>query len=102
MISLNPFFNIMIMKNLFKKTKMPVQTGQYKNNFLQPTEFIARNGKSVYINEDFHRKISRIVFILGDGKITISDYMYNVLKQHFQDFGEDIKKLHIEKQKPIL
>jgi hypothetical protein len=92
----------MIMKNLFKKTKMPVQTGQYKNNFLQPTEFIARNGKSVYINEDFHRKISRIVFILGDGKITISDYMYNVLKQHFQDFGEDIKKLHIEKQKPIL
>lgn len=92
----------MIMKNLFKKTKLPVQSGQYKDNFLQPTEFIARNGKSVYISEDFHRKISRIVFILGDGKITISDYMYNVLKQHFQDFGEDIETLHIEKQKPIL
>jgi len=92
----------MIMKNLFKKSKMPVQIGQYKDIFLHPAEFVARNGKSVYISEDFHRKISRIVFILGDGKITISDYMYNVLKQHFQDFGEDIETLHIEKQKPIL
>jgi len=90
------------MKNLFKKTRPPAQIGQYKDIFLQPAEFIARNGKSVYISEDFHRKISRIVFILGDGKITISDYMYNVLKQHFRDFGEDIETLHIEKQKPIL
>lgn len=92
----------MIMKNLFKKTKLPVQSGQYKDIFLHPAEFVARKGKSVYISEDFHRKISRIVFILSDGKITISDYMYNVLKQHFQDFGEDIEALHIEKQKPIL
>ncbi|WP_433811484.1 DUF3408 domain-containing protein [Flavobacterium johnsoniae] len=90
------------MKNLFKKTKLPLQIGQYKDIFLHPAEFVARNGKSVYISADFHRKISRIVFILGDGKITISDYMYNVLKQHFQDFGEDIETLHIEKQKPIL
>lgn len=87
----------MIMKNLFKKSKQPVQIGQYKDIFLQPTEFVARNGKTVYISEDFHKKISRIVFILGDGKITISDYMYNVLKQHFQDCGEDIKTLQIDK-----
>ncbi|MFB9080196.1 DUF3408 domain-containing protein [Flavobacterium procerum] len=90
------------MKNLFKKTKQPVQIRQYKDIFLQPTEFLARNGKSVYISEEFHNNILRIVFILGDGKITISDYLYNVLKQHFQEFGEDIKTLHIEKQKPIL
>ncbi|MCP2025777.1 ABC-type cobalamin transport system ATPase subunit [Flavobacterium sp. HSC-32F16] len=90
------------MKNLFKKKKQPGYIGKYKDNFLQPTEFLARNGKTVYISEDFHKKISSIVFLLGDGKITISDYLYNVLKQHFQDFGEDIKVLHIEKQKTIL
>ncbi|OXA78973.1 Protein of unknown function [Flavobacterium aquidurense] len=90
------------MKNLFKNSKLPVKIWQYRDIFLQPTEFIARNGKSVYISEDFHRKISRIVFILTDGKITISDYMYNVPKQYFHDFGEDIKALHIEKQKTIL
>lgn len=90
------------MKNLFKKKKQPDCMGHYKDNFLQPTDFLAKRGKTVYISEEFHQNISRIVFILGDGKITISDYLYNVLKHHFQDFGEDIKTLHIEKQKPIL
>lgn len=90
------------MKNLFKKKKLSDSMVEYKHNFLQPTDFLARNGKTVYISEEFHQSISRIVFILGDGKITISDYLYSVLKQHFQDCGEDIKALHIEKQKPIL
>lgn len=90
------------MKNLLKKKKQPVYIGQYKDNFLQPTAFLAKKGKTVYISEEFHKNISRIVFILGDGKITISDYLYNVLKQHFQDCGEDIKALDNEKQKPIL
>lgn len=90
------------MKNLFKKNKQPNFIGQYKDNFLQPTGFLAKSGKSVYISEEFHQNISRIVFMLGDGKITITDYLYNVLKQHFQDFGEDIKTLHNEKQKPII
>lgn len=89
------------MRNLFKRNKQYSQR-KYKDIFLQPAAFKARNGKTVYISADFHKNISRIVFIIGDGKITISDYMYNVLKQHFQDFEADIKKLHIETQKPIL
>ncbi|WP_444660092.1 DUF3408 domain-containing protein [Flavobacterium columnare] len=90
------------MKNLFKKKKQPDFIGQYKDIFLQSTGFLAKSGKSVYISEEFHQNISRIVFMLGDGKITITDYLYNVLKQHFQDFGEDIKTLYNEKQKPII
>ncbi|MFC4685832.1 MULTISPECIES: DUF3408 domain-containing protein [Bacteroidota] len=91
------------MKNLFKKKKQPDSTiKEYKDIFLQPTEFLARNGKTVYISEEFHQNISRIVFMLGDGKITISDYLYSVLKQHFQDCGEDIKTLYNETQKTIL
>jgi hypothetical protein len=90
------------MKKLFNKQKLQAPIVQYKDIFLQPTEFLARNGKTVYITEEFHKNISRIVFILGDGKMTISDYLYNVLNQHFQDFGEDINALHNEKQKPIL
>lgn len=90
------------MKNLFKKKKQSDCIEQYSDIFLQPTKFLAKNGKSVYISEEFHQNISRIVFMLGDGKITISDYLYNVLNQHFQDFREDIKALHNEKQKTIL
>lgn len=90
------------MKNLFKKKKRSDSNEHYKDNYLQPTKFLAKNGKTVYISDEFHQNISRIVFILGDGKITISDYLYNVLEQHFQDFGADIKALHNEMQKPIL
>ncbi|MGO1245567.1 DUF3408 domain-containing protein [Sphingobacterium sp. JB170] len=90
------------MKNLFKKKKQPDCIGEYKSNFLQPTEFLARNGKTVYISEEFHQNISRIVFMLGNGKITISDYLYNVLKQHFQDRGDDIKTLFKEAPKTFL
>lgn len=90
------------MKNLFKKEKQSDSVGHYMNTFLQPTTFLAKNGKTVYISEEFHQNTSRITFMLGDGKITISDYMYNVLKQHFQDFGAEIVTMHKEKQKPIL
>jgi hypothetical protein len=90
------------MKNLFDKKRQPDCMGQYEKNFLQPTGFLAKCGKTVYISEEFHQNISRIVFMIGDGKITNSDYLYNVLNQHFQDFREDIKALYNEKQKPIL
>lgn len=90
------------MKNLFKKKQEPERTVQYKNDFLQPTEFLARNGKTAYISKEFHQNITNIVFMLGDGKITISDYLHNVLKEHFLNFGEDIKTMYNEKQKPIL
>lgn len=90
------------MKNLFKKKQQPERIVQYKNDFLQPTEFLARDGKTAYICKEFHQNITNIVFMLGDGKITISDYLHNVLKEHFLNFGEDIKTMYNEKQKPIL
>jgi hypothetical protein len=90
------------MKKLKLKSNGVLRAAQYKTTFLKPTEFMARNGKTVYISEESHQKISRIVFTLGDGKITISDYLYNLLEQHFQDFGEDITALYNEKHQPIL
>lgn len=90
------------MKKQIKKTKKLSDTEQYQKDFLQQTGFISKTGKSVYISEEFHRYISRIVFVIGDGKVTITDYLFNVLKLHFQEFGEEIKTLYSEKDKPIL
>ena len=90
------------MKKMKQKPNEASREATYKTTFLHSTEFMARNGKTVYISEEFHKTISSIVFVLGDGKITISDYLYNLLEQHFQDFREDIKALYNEKQKPIL
>lgn len=90
------------MKKTNQEQVTVLRIAQYKSLFLRRTDFIARNGKQVYVPEDFHEKLSRIVFILGEGKVSIADYMHNVLQCHFQDFGEEIKMLFGYHNKPIL
>lgn len=85
-----------------KQEENTLRIARYKSTFLKPTGFVARNGKSAYISPDFHEKLSRIVFMLGGGKITLADYLHSVLKHHFEDFGEEIKTIYASKQKPIL
>lgn len=92
----------MVMKKLQQKVNKTAKVNEYSSIFLKPTDIVARYGKSAYIAPGFHEKISRIVFILGKGKITISDYLNNVLKKHFEDYYEQIRVMHNEMIKPIL
>jgi hypothetical protein len=74
----------------------------YEKVFFKRAETNARNGKSVYIRPDFHERLSRIVQVIGEDKITIYAYLDNVLEYHFREFGEDITKSFNNKYKPIL
>lgn len=74
----------------------------YEKLFFKRAETSARYGKSVYIRPDFHEKLSRIVQVIGEDKITIYAYLDNLLEYHFQEFGEDITKSFNDKYKPIL
>ncbi len=74
----------------------------YEKLFFKRAETNARYGKSVYIRSDFHEKLTRIVQVIGEDKITIYAYLDNLLEYHFQEFGEDITKSFNEKYKPIL
>lgn len=74
----------------------------YEKLFFKRAETNARNGKSVYIRPDFHERLSRIVQVIGEDKITIYAYLDNLLEYHFQEFGEDITKSFNDKYKPIL
>ena len=85
-----------------KQPEKVLRKAHYKSAFLRPTGVVARCGKSVYISPDFHKKLSRIVFLLGEGEITLTDYLHSVLKHHFEDFGEEINTIHARNQKPIL
>ncbi|AZA85270.1 DUF3408 domain-containing protein [Chryseobacterium indologenes] len=82
--------------------KKTLHIDEYECAFLKPTSTVARCGKSVYICSDFHKKLTRIVCILGDGEITLTDYIHNVLKQHFENFADEINTIHALNQKPIL
>ena len=74
----------------------------YENIFFKKPDTNARDGKTVYIRPDFHEKMSRIVQVIGEDKITIYGYLDNLLDYHFQEFGEQITKSFNDKYKPIL
>lgn len=85
-------------KTRIKKTSEP----DYESIFFRRPDTNARDGKTVYIRPDFHEKLSRIVQVIGEDKITIYAYLDNLLNYHFQEFGEQITKSFNDKYKPIL
>lgn len=74
----------------------------YEKLFFKNPDTNARNGKSVYIRPEFHERLSRIVQVIGDDKLTIYAYLDNVLEHHFREFAEQITASFNEKYKPIL
>ncbi len=74
----------------------------YESIFFKRSDTNARDGKTVYIRQDFHERLSRIVQVIGEDKITIYAYLDNLLDYHFQEFGEQITKSFNDKYKPIL
>lgn len=74
----------------------------YESIFFKRPNTNARDGKTVYIRPDFHEKLSRIVQVIGEDKITIYAYLDNLLDYHFQEFGEQITKSFNDQYKPIL
>lgn len=88
---------VIIERNKPKK----INETDYEKIFFKRAETNARNGKSVYIRPNFHEKMSRIVQVIGEDKITIYAYLDNLLAYHFQEFGEQITKSYNDKHKPI-
>lgn len=85
-------------RSRFKK----VTVADYESIFFKRSETNARDGKTVYIRPEFHEKLSRIVHVIGQDKITIYAYVDNLLEHHFSEFGEQIIRSFNEKYKPIL
>jgi len=89
------------MKNPKQKPNKALRTAEYKSTFLNPTEFVARSGKTVYISKEFHKRLSLLVLMLGGGKLTLSDYLQNLLEHHFEDYRGEIKEIYKNVDKPI-
>lgn len=79
-----------------------VNEADYESIFFKKPDTNARDGKTVYIRPDFHEKLTRIVQVIGEDKLTIYAYLDNLLDYHFQEFGEQITTSFNNKYKPIL
>ncbi|MDM1036242.1 DUF3408 domain-containing protein [Myroides odoratimimus] len=83
-----------------KQTKQSVET-DYESTFFKKSDTNARDGKTVYIRPEFHEKLTRIIHIIGEDKITIYAYLDNLLDNHFDEFAQQITKSYNQKYKPI-
>jgi hypothetical protein len=74
-----------------ENTSLSQRIKDYQTRFIKnPDRAPARFGKSVYIRKEHHERISQIVHIIGGSDITLSDYIDNVLTQHFENYNEEI------------
>lgn len=88
------------------KQKATINSQKDKNDFqeifFQKNDFTARTGKTVSIRPKHHERLLRISRVIGENKVSISNYLDNILEHHFTEFEAQIKKEFKDKYKPIL
>jgi hypothetical protein len=75
--------------------------GSYGCHFLKSHSMIKRGDKSIYIRQEYHERLSRIVQVIGKDEIPLYAYLDNILEHHFEMFENAIIDDFNEKYKPI-
>ena len=71
--------------------KMRMKTLEaYKQAYLVPTKLNDR--KAVYLSRETQERADFIVRRLGDRGSNLSSFVENIVRQHLEDYGEDIEK----------
>ncbi|MGQ8869955.1 DUF3408 domain-containing protein [Myroides sp. TSA_177.3] len=85
-----------------KKPKKEVAITKYQELFLINDFPSTRAGKVVYIRPEYHEVLLRITQLAKEEKTTLYSYLDNILKQHLQDYSQEITQYFNDKFKPIL
>ncbi|UVD80065.1 DUF3408 domain-containing protein [Myroides albus] len=85
-----------------KKPKKEVAITKYQELFLINDFLSTRAGKVVYIRPEYHEILLRITQLAKEEKTTLYSYLDNILKQHLQDYSQEITQYFNDKFKPIL
>ena len=75
--------------------------GSYGERFLNMHSMEKRGDKSIYIRQEYHERLSRIVQVIGKDKIPLYAYLDNILEHHFELFEKAITDDFNKKFKPI-
>ena len=73
----------------------------YGEHFLKTPSMTKRGDKSIYIRQEYHERLSRIVQVIGKDTIPLYAYLDNILEHHFELFEKAITDDFNEKFKPI-
>lgn len=67
----------------------------YSTTFLRNTEVKRRS--VIYTSEELKRKLAHVVDMLGNGELTVTAYVENILRNHLEIYAEEINRLHRER-----
>ncbi len=90
-------------KPVFKERSRQKKASEigYGERFLNGHSMTRRGDKSIYIRQEYHERLSRIVQVIGEDKIPLYAYLDNILEHHFEQFEKTITDDFNEKFKPI-
>ena len=66
----------------------------YESLFIHNSVSDTRNSNTAYIRRDLHKRLMRIVQVVGYNKVTLYSYLNNILEHHFLMYQEDIETLY--------
>lgn len=84
-----------------KKQTQKNSDANYGDRFLKNHSMTKRGDKGIYIRQEYHERLSRIVQVIGKDQIPLYAYLDNILKHHFEVFEQAITEDFNEKFKPI-
>lgn len=73
----------------------------YVDTFLKEVSTKAKDDKTFYIRPKFHKKLTRIVQVIRENKVSVYAYLHNLLEHHFNEFEQQITTSFNKKNKPI-
>ena len=81
--------NVTIQKRISAKMRKKTLEA-YKRAYLVPTKL--NNRKAVYLSRETQERADFIVRRLGDRGSNLSSFVENIVRQHLDEYGEDIEK----------
>lgn len=64
----------------------------YTDTFLKSVNISGR--QLIYVNGDTHERLTKIVTVIGNRKVTLSSLLENIIQKHFEEYGEEINHLY--------
>ena len=81
--------NVTVQKRISAKMRKKTLEA-YKQAYLVPTKL--NNRKAVYLSRETQERADFIVRRLGDTGSNLSSFVENIVRQHLEEYGEDIEK----------
>lgn len=81
--------------------KRKSRTDDYKGCFLKKNDIVAREGKTINIRKEYLKIIQAVIHSISKDEISASNYIDNVLSNHFDNYEDEITELDNQNKQSI-